>query len=126
MTYYPTQRPLSSSLLGLPCRILNISDRKELLRGLWVYTNTRILITRPLAQGSDVQETLVCNDQRAMGVHDASCLLSRVGSMPDGTLTIPAVSPKTRRFWEVPIGSLVVPFGDLSLGSYEVIPQRNY
>ena len=31
-----THRPLSSSLLGLLYRILNISHRKELLRGLWV------------------------------------------------------------------------------------------
>ena len=29
-------RPLSSSFLGLPCRILNISHKKELLRGLRV------------------------------------------------------------------------------------------
>ena len=29
-------RPLSSSFLGLPCRILNINHPKELLRGLWV------------------------------------------------------------------------------------------
>ena len=29
-------RPLSSSLLGLPCRILNINHKKELLRGLTV------------------------------------------------------------------------------------------
>ena len=28
--------PLSSSVLGLPYRILNISHKKELLRGLWV------------------------------------------------------------------------------------------
>ena len=31
-----TQRPLSSSFWGLPCRILNINYQKELLRGLWV------------------------------------------------------------------------------------------
>ena len=29
-------RPLSSSFLGLPYRILNIKHKKELLRGLWV------------------------------------------------------------------------------------------
>ena len=29
-------RPLSSSFLGLPHRILNINHNKELLRGLWV------------------------------------------------------------------------------------------
>ena len=29
-------RPLGSSFLGLPYRILNINHKKELLRGLWV------------------------------------------------------------------------------------------
>ena len=33
---YTTQRLHSSSFLGLPCRILNISHKKELLRSLWV------------------------------------------------------------------------------------------
>ena len=32
---WSTHRPLSSSFLGLPYRILNISHKKELLRGLW-------------------------------------------------------------------------------------------
>ena len=32
----PTHRPLSSSFLGLPYRILNMNQKKELLRGLWV------------------------------------------------------------------------------------------
>ena len=31
-----THRPLSSSVLGLPYRILNINHKKELLRGVWV------------------------------------------------------------------------------------------
>ena len=31
-----THRPLSSSFLGLPYRILNINHKEELLRGLWV------------------------------------------------------------------------------------------
>ena len=31
-----THRPRSSSVLGLPYRILNINHKKELLRGLWV------------------------------------------------------------------------------------------
>ena len=31
-----TRRPLSSSFLGLPKRILNINHKKELLRSLWV------------------------------------------------------------------------------------------
>ena len=31
-----TQRPQSSSFLGLPYRILNINLQKELLWGLWV------------------------------------------------------------------------------------------
>ena len=33
-----THSPLSSSLLGLPYRILHINHKKELLRGLWVTT----------------------------------------------------------------------------------------
>ena len=33
--YWVTHRPLSSSFLGLPYRILDISHKKELLRGLW-------------------------------------------------------------------------------------------
>ena len=39
---WPTQRPQSSSVLGLPYRILNINPQQELLWGLWVGT-------RPLA-----------------------------------------------------------------------------
>ena len=35
-----THRPLSSSFLGLPYRILNINHKKELLRGLWVGSRT--------------------------------------------------------------------------------------
>ena len=31
-----THRPLSSSFLGLPHRLLNVNHKKELLRGLWV------------------------------------------------------------------------------------------
>ena len=31
-----THRPLSSSFLGLPYRILNMNQKKEPLRGLWV------------------------------------------------------------------------------------------
>ena len=31
-----THRPLRSSCLGLPYRILNVNHKKELLRGLWV------------------------------------------------------------------------------------------
>ena len=31
-----THRPLSSSFLGLPHRVLNMNHKKELLRGLWV------------------------------------------------------------------------------------------
>ena len=31
-----THRPLSSSFLGLPYRIVNIHHKKELHRGLWV------------------------------------------------------------------------------------------
>ena len=32
----PTHRPLSSSFLGLPYKILNINHQEELLRGPWV------------------------------------------------------------------------------------------
>ena len=32
----PTQRPLSSSFLEKPCRILKMNHKKELLRSLWV------------------------------------------------------------------------------------------
>ena len=31
-----THRPHSSSFLGLPCRILHMNHKKELLWGLWV------------------------------------------------------------------------------------------
>ena len=33
---WSTHRPLGSSSLGLPYRFLDISHKKELLRGLWV------------------------------------------------------------------------------------------
>ena len=36
-----THRPLGSSFLGLPYRILNISQKKELLRDLWVGLKAR-------------------------------------------------------------------------------------
>ena len=36
-----THRPLSSSILGLPLRILNINHKQELLRGLWVTFRTQ-------------------------------------------------------------------------------------
>ena len=39
--------PLSSSFLGLPCRILNINHKKELLRGLWVWTMSGFCGSRP-------------------------------------------------------------------------------
>ena len=40
-----THRPLSSSFLGLPYRLLNINHKKEILRGLWAEctTNSRVL-----------------------------------------------------------------------------------
>ena len=34
-----THRPQSSSFLGLPCRILIMNPKKELLWGLWVHPN---------------------------------------------------------------------------------------
>ena len=38
---YSTHRPLSSSFLGLPYRILNINHKQELLRGLWGSPNSK-------------------------------------------------------------------------------------
>ena len=38
-----THRPLSSSFLGLPYRILNINHIKELLRSLWVFIKAPML-----------------------------------------------------------------------------------
>ena len=35
-----THRPLCSSCLGLPYRILSLDHKKELLRGLWVELNS--------------------------------------------------------------------------------------
>ena len=45
-----THRPLSSSFLGLPYRILNMNHKKELLRGLWV---EKLLLGRLDAARSD-------------------------------------------------------------------------
>ena len=42
-----THRPLSSSFLGLPYRILNINHKKELLRGLWVPAQEHCRTTHP-------------------------------------------------------------------------------
>ena len=42
-----THRPLSSSFLGLPYRLLNIRHKKELLRGLWVITIDCLCIHGP-------------------------------------------------------------------------------
>ena len=43
-----THRPLSSSFLGVPYRILNTNHKKELLRGLWVGTSDMRLGFGPL------------------------------------------------------------------------------
>ena len=48
-----THRPLSSSFLGLPYRILNMNHKKELLRGLWV--ETQIIEAFPRSSASYVQ-----------------------------------------------------------------------
>ena len=41
-------RPLSSSFLGLPYRILHMNPEKELLRSLWVgFHNRRLLVRLP-------------------------------------------------------------------------------
>ena len=53
-----THRPLSSSFLGLPYRILNISCKKELLRGLWLMGIEGLkgnTIFRPLCYCSSAQ-----------------------------------------------------------------------
>ena len=39
---WSTRRPLSSSFLGLPYRILKINHKKELLRSLWVGLTTAL------------------------------------------------------------------------------------
>ena len=39
-----THRPLSSSFLGLPYRILKMNHRKELLRGLWVVAGSGVSV----------------------------------------------------------------------------------
>ena len=41
-----THRLLSSSFLGLPYRILNMKQKQELLRSLWVYIGFRGLGSR--------------------------------------------------------------------------------
>ena len=47
-----TQRPQSSSFLGLPYRILYMAPKKELLSGLWVVTAIST-ITSPHADRSE-------------------------------------------------------------------------
>ena len=49
-----THRPLSSSCLGLPYRILNINHKKELLRRLWVHSNSETYIINPTAVDTSV------------------------------------------------------------------------
>ena len=56
-----THRPLSSSFVGLPYRILNISHEKELLRGLWVkhkgsqHESSRTKPPKPMFQLSGIR-----------------------------------------------------------------------
>ena len=48
----PTHRPLSSSFLELPYRVLNTNHKKELLRGLWVNPKNKSLYgTKEAADG---------------------------------------------------------------------------
>ena len=49
-----SHRPLSSSFLGLPYRILNINHKKELLRGLWVQSSKVKCVAQGL--GSRVED----------------------------------------------------------------------
>ena len=46
-----THRPLSSSFLGLPYRILNMIHKKELLRGLWVCYSNHTTVKTPARTG---------------------------------------------------------------------------
>ena len=39
-----THRPLSSSFLRLPHRILHVNHKEELLRGLWVFEGVHLLL----------------------------------------------------------------------------------
>ena len=68
-TLNPTHGPLSSSFLGLPCRILNVPHKKELLRGLWVSpilkTSTGLVPGNFLSVADILfrQESAPCNPQ---------------------------------------------------------------
>ena len=42
-----THRPVSSSFLGLPYRILNRNHKKELLRGLWIKLQSSSCLAEP-------------------------------------------------------------------------------
>ena len=68
MGNYITHRLLSSSFLGLPCRILNMNHKKELLRSLWVET----LESEPIIQRAGPPGP---SEPRVSGVGDASACL---------------------------------------------------
>ena len=51
-----THKPVSSSFLGLPCRILNINYKKELLRGLWVDSGMKGVIAGRFLVGAGSRE----------------------------------------------------------------------
>ena len=57
-----THRPLSSSFLGLPYRILSINHKKELLRGLWVNQLSRngnpLLVSALLSARADANDRI--------------------------------------------------------------------
>ena len=54
-----THRPLSSSLLGLPYRVLSMNHKKELLRGLWVISSVRPNLRAVLKEDACTQRVWV-------------------------------------------------------------------
>ena len=83
---HPTHRPLSSSFLGLPYRILNISHKKELLRGRWVNP-------KPLNP-----QTLNPKWSSALGSESSSSWRYRAGVWSPQSLLNPRLRPKVRNF----------------------------
>ena len=84
---YSTHRPLSSSFLGLPYRILNINHKEELLRGLWVAVRE---VLQPDAQPSsaDVYDSAsVCRYAcRLFCKHAAVCVFACLRVTPSASM----------------------------------------
>ena len=59
---------ISRSFLGLPYRILNISHKKELLRGLWVLLRVEGLRVEGLALAVGLSRALGFRVERAYGM----------------------------------------------------------